>query len=191
MYTAGTRTTKVRVDRHSVTLSKASTHRQTCTHHKLTASLTSACLKGIHKSLHLLNKEACSLTQPWTTLDSGFEHGLLNSVFSLFTGQVSPMDLCCHHLTEETNLKASCVVATDTGFDSPAGAVALHRDTSMPDRFHPAHTCCSALLQSPLCCSPLWSLTQSFPPLQLTEAAAFRRFLKAQFRTESYSNNVL
>lgn len=42
-----------------------------------------------------------------------------------------------------------------------------------------------------LCCSPPWSLTQSFSPPQLTGAAALRRFLKAQFRTESYSNHVL
>lgn len=55
------------------------------------------------------------------------------------------MDLCCHHLTKETNLKASCIVATDTGFDSPAGAVALHRNTATPDRFQPAHTCFAAV----------------------------------------------
>lgn len=158
VYTAGTCTNKLCVDRHSTTLSKASMYRQTCTHHKLTASLTSAGLKDIHKSSLLLYKEVCSLTQPWTTLDSVFQHWLQNSHFPFSTGQVSPMDLCCHHLTEETNLKASCVVATDTGLDSPAGAVAMHRDTAMPDRFQPAHTCCSALLQ------PLWSLTQSFPP---------------------------
>lgn len=136
--------------RHLATLSKASMDRQICTHHKLTASLTSACLRDIHKSSQLLKKELCSLTQPWTTLDSGLANRLLDCQFPFPRGQVSAMDLCCHHLTEETNLKASYVVATDTGFDSPAGGVALHRDTAMPDRFQPAHTCCSALQQSPL-----------------------------------------
>lgn len=164
--------------RQTLANSEQSKHRQTCTHRRLTASLTSACLKDIHKSSHLLNKKVCSLTT-WTTFYFGFEHGLLNSHFPLSTGQVSPVDLCCHHLTEETNLKASCVVATDTGFESPARAVALHRDTSMPKDF-------SLLTPAALlCCSPLWNLTQSFPPPQLTGAAALRRLLKAQVRTES------
>lgn len=101
--------------------------------------------QDIHRSSQLLNKEVCSLTQLWTALDSGFEHRLLNSHFPFSTGQVPPMDLCCHHLTEETNLKASCIAATDTGFDSPAGAVALHRNTATPDRFQPAHTCFAAV----------------------------------------------
>lgn len=70
-------------------------------HNKLSSSLTFAHLKAIHKSSQLIDKEAWSQTQLQATSDSRFEHGLLKSHFS--TGQASPMDLCCHHLTEETN----------------------------------------------------------------------------------------
>lgn len=91
------------------------------------------------------------------TSDSGSERGLLNSHFSFSTGQDSPTDLCCHHLTEETNPTGwlhcgRCHGLWLTSWSSgpaqgPSHAWSMSSPASPPDPFR---TCCSASLQSTL-----------------------------------------
>lgn len=87
--------------------------------------------------------------------------------------------------TWQINPKASCVVATDTGFSTPAGAVALHRDTR-----HAWQVSAYSHLLLCFAAVPSGALPSHSPSPQLTGAAALR-FLKAQFRIECYSSNVL
>lgn len=57
---------------------------------------------------------------------------------------------------------------------SNTGAVALYRYTAMPKGFSPQLPSSLLIPAALLCCSPLWSFTQSFP-LQLSEVMALGR----------------
>lgn len=132
-------------------------------HNKLSSSLTFAHLKAIHKSSQLIDKEARSQTQLQATSDSRSEHGLLNSHFS--TGQASPMDLCCHHLTEEANPPGwlCCGYCHRLRPAGRGSGPAQPWDTATPQGF-PAQLPSSPFLPAAqLHRSPLWNLTQALP----------------------------